>query len=82
MKGERDRGQISEAQCAVGIGLCVCGGDAEARAAYCQMLDALHLTMADPYDISIAYPAIFMDHAELVEKYGWPDRMPMDPRPK
>lgn len=60
----------------------VCGGDAEARAAYCQMLDALHLTMADPYDISIAYPAIFMDHAELVEKYGWPDRMPMVPRPK
>ncbi len=49
----------------------VCGGDPEARAAYCRMLDALHLTMADPYDMSIAYPAIFMGHAELVMKiYG------------
>ncbi|CAN5449881.1 hypothetical protein BH09PSE4_BH09PSE4_04560 [soil metagenome] len=46
----------------------VCSGDAEARAAYCRMLDGLHLTMADPYDISIAYPAIFMGHAELVMK--------------
>lgn len=106
----------------------VCGGDSEARAAYCRMLDALHLTMADPYDISIAYPALFMGHAELAmriygqqpnlsnlfglmflwsdvplirqtvehpdfmtfaerlgfvaawEKYGWPERMPRDPR--
>ena len=49
----------------------VCSGDAEARAAYCRMLDALHRTMADPYDISIAYPAIFMGHADLVMKiYG------------
>ena len=49
----------------------VCSGDPEARAAYCRMLDALHQTMADPYDISIAYPAIFMGHAELVMKiYG------------
>jgi Tfp pilus assembly protein PilF len=49
----------------------VCSGDAEARATYCGMLDALHLTMADPYDMSIAYPAIFMGHAELVMKiYG------------
>lgn len=49
----------------------VCGGDPDARAAYCQMLDGLHQVMADPYDISIAYPAIFMGHAELVMKiYG------------
>lgn len=49
----------------------VCSGDAEARAAYCRMLDTLHQTMADPYDISIAYPAIFTGHAELVMKiYG------------
>ena len=49
----------------------VCSGDPEARAAYCTMLDALHQTMADPYDNSIAYPAIFMGHAELVMKvYG------------
>lgn len=108
----------------------VCSGDPEARGAYCRMLDALHLTMPDPYDISIAYPAIYMGHAELVmkiygeqpnlsnlfglmflwsdapiirhtvehpdfmafaermgfvaawEKYGWPDRLPEDPRPK
>lgn len=108
----------------------VCSGDPEAREAYCRMLDALHLTMPDPYDISIAYPAIYMGHADLVlkiygerpnlsnlfglmflwsdapihrrtvehpdfmtfaermgfvaawEKYGWPDRLPEDPRPK
>ena len=49
----------------------VCSGDPEARAAYCKMVDALHQTMADPYDNSIAYPAIFMGHAELVMKvYG------------
>jgi TolB-like protein/tetratricopeptide (TPR) repeat protein len=46
----------------------VCSGDPEARAAYCQMLDGLHQIMADPYDISIAYPAIYMGHAELVMK--------------
>ena len=108
----------------------VCSGEPDAREAYCRMLDALHLTMPDPYDISIAYPAIYTGHAELVmkiyaeqpnlsnlfglmflwsdaapirqtvehpdfmvfaermgfvaawEKYGWPDRMPEDPRPK
>lgn len=46
----------------------VCSGDPEARAAYCQMLDGLHQIMPDPYDISIAYPAIYMGHAELVMK--------------
>lgn len=46
----------------------VCSGDPEARAAYCRMLDGLHQVMADPYDISIAYPAIYMGHAELVMK--------------
>ena len=46
----------------------VCSGDPEARSAYCQMLDGLHQVMADPYDISIAYPAIYMGHAELVMK--------------
>jgi len=49
----------------------VCSGDPEARAAYCTMLDALHQTMLDPYDNSIAFPAIWMGHAELVMKiYG------------
>lgn len=46
----------------------VCSGDPEARSAYCRMLDGLHQIMADPYDISIAYPAIYMGHAELVMK--------------
>lgn len=46
----------------------VCSGDPAARALYCQVLDGLHRTMADPYDISIAYPAIYMGHAELVMK--------------
>lgn len=46
----------------------VCSGDPEARAAYCSMLDGLHQVMADPYDISIAYPAVYMGHAELVMK--------------
>jgi hypothetical protein len=46
----------------------VCSGDAEARAAYCRMLDGLHQTMADPYDISIAYPALYTGHADLVMK--------------
>ena len=49
----------------------VCSGTAQDRAVYCQMLDGLHQTMADPYDPSIAYPAIWMGHAELVMKiYG------------
>lgn len=46
----------------------VCSGDPEARAAYCTMIDGLHQTMPDPYDNSIAFPAIWMGHAELVMK--------------
>jgi TolB-like protein len=38
------------------------------RAAYCRMLDGLHATMPDPYDLSIAFPAIVMGHSELVMK--------------
>jgi len=43
-------------------------GEEEARAAYCQMLDGLHATMPDPYDSTIAFPAIVMGHCELVMK--------------
>jgi TolB-like protein len=43
-------------------------GDADARAAYCQLLDGLHQTMPDPHDPTIAFPAIWMGHAELVMK--------------
>ncbi len=46
----------------------VCSGDASARSAYCAMLDGLHQTMPDPHDPSIAFPAIWMGHAELVMK--------------
>ena len=45
-----------------------CSGDDSARAAYCVMLDGLHNTMPDPYDPSVAFPAIWMGHAELVMK--------------
>lgn len=43
-------------------------GEEQARSAYCQMLDGLHATMADPYDSSITMPAIWMGHSELVMK--------------
>ncbi|MEQ5788381.1 hypothetical protein J3454_10790 [Erythrobacter sp. NFXS35] len=46
----------------------ICSGDADARTAYCAMLDGLHQTMPDPCDPSIAFPAIWMGHAELVMK--------------
>ncbi len=45
-----------------------CSGKAEDRAIYCQMLTGLHAAMPDPYDPSIAIPAIWMGHAELVMK--------------
>ena len=43
-------------------------GEEADRAAYCQMLDGLHATMPDPFDSSIAFPAIWMGHCELVMK--------------
>ncbi|MEM6584498.1 MAG: tetratricopeptide repeat protein, partial [Pseudomonadota bacterium] len=43
-------------------------GDEGSRAAYCQMLNGLHATMADPYDSTITMPAIWMGHSELVMK--------------
>ncbi len=45
-----------------------CSGKAEDRAIYSQMLTGLHAAMPDPYDPSIAFPAIWMGHAELVMK--------------
>ena len=106
----------------------VCSGDADAREAYCNLIEMLHQTLLDPYDHSVAWPAIWMGHTDLVmkiyrecihpanmpglmhlwadiepmnrtinhpdfmsfaediglveawEKYGWPDRLPSDPR--
>ena len=43
-------------------------GKEDARAVYCQVIDGLHATMPDPFDISIAFPAIWMGHNELVMK--------------
>ncbi len=43
-------------------------GMEDARAEYCQVIDGLHAAMADPYDASIAWPAIWMGHSELVMK--------------
>jgi len=45
-----------------------CSGDDSVRMAYCAMLDGLHQTMPDPHDPSIAFPAIWMGHADLVMK--------------
>jgi len=45
-----------------------CSGKAEDRAFYCQLLEGLHATMPDPHDPSIAFPAIWMGHAELAMK--------------
>lgn len=43
-------------------------GEEEARAIYCQIIDGLHAAMPDPYDSSIAFPAIWMGHSKLVMK--------------
>ena len=43
-------------------------GKADARAVYCQVIDGLHAAMPDPYDASIAWPAIWMGHSGLVMK--------------
>jgi TolB-like protein/Tfp pilus assembly protein PilF len=46
----------------------ICSGNAQSRAIYCAMLDGLHQTMPDPHDPTIAFPAIWMGHAELAMK--------------
>lgn len=46
----------------------ICSGKEADRAAYCQMIDGLHTMMPDPYDSSIAFPAIWMGHSDLVMK--------------
>lgn len=43
-------------------------GNADARAVYCKVIDGLHAAMPDPYDTSIALPAIWMGHSELAMK--------------
>ena len=59
-----------DAYWAIGARGC-CSGKEEDRSMYCKMLTGLHATMPDPYDPSIAFPAIWMGHSELVMKiYG------------
>jgi hypothetical protein len=43
-------------------------GNQADRAAYCPMLDGLHAAMPDPFDSSIAFPAIWIRHSNLVMK--------------
>lgn len=46
----------------------VCSGRAEDKAMYCQLLDGLHASMLDGCDPTVAFPAIWMGHSELVMK--------------
>ncbi|MEL6830998.1 MAG: hypothetical protein AAFO63_12780 [Pseudomonadota bacterium] len=46
----------------------VCSGDAEARRTYCSLIEILHQTLPEPYDHSVAWPAVWMGHTELVTK--------------
>lgn len=46
----------------------VCSGDGEARQMYCNLIEMLHQTLPEPYDHSVAWPAIWMGHTELVMK--------------
>ena len=43
-------------------------GEEADRAAYSQLLHGLHATMPDPYDSSIAFPAIWMGQCDLAMK--------------
>lgn len=46
----------------------VCSGDAEARQTYCNLIEMLHQTLQEPYDHSVAWPAVWMGYTELVTK--------------
>lgn len=46
----------------------VCSGQAIPRKLYCVLLDHLHKTLHDPYDISIVQPAIWMGYTDMVFK--------------
>lgn len=46
----------------------ICSGVAEDRDHYCSLLDLLHATLPNPHDHSIALPAVWMGHADLVMK--------------
>ena len=46
----------------------VCSGKAEDREIYCNLIEALHQTLLDPYDQSLCWPAVWMGHAEFAMK--------------
>ena len=46
----------------------VCSGREDARQTYCRLLDHMHATMPDRYDLSIVMPAVWMGYAEMVFK--------------
>lgn len=49
----------------------ICGGDEDARLTYCNLIEMLHQTLLDPYDQTVAWPAVWMGHSDLVMKvYG------------
>ncbi|MAK59415.1 MAG: hypothetical protein CMK09_00385 [Ponticaulis sp.] len=46
----------------------ICSGNEEARQTYCNLIDMLHQTLLEPYDQTVAWPAIWMGHSDLVMK--------------
>lgn len=46
----------------------ICSGDPDARQTYCNLIEMLHRTLPEPYDPTVAWPAVFMGHAELAMK--------------
>lgn len=46
----------------------ICSGNEEARQTYCKLIDMLHQTLLDPYDQTVAWPAVWMGHSDLVMK--------------
>ncbi|MGB6228618.1 MAG: hypothetical protein WBF53_00640 [Litorimonas sp.] len=46
----------------------VVSGDPDARKTYCNLIEMLHQTLQDPYDHSVAWPAVWMGHTDLVMK--------------
>jgi len=46
----------------------ICSGDPDARQTYCNLVDMLHETLPEPYDPTVAWPAVFMGHADLAMK--------------
>lgn len=46
----------------------ICSGNAEDRQRYCQVLDHMHQTIPDKYDISIVVPALWMGYSDLLFK--------------